>query len=212
MGAKARSNAFMTRTATALTLSVVLGLTTLSAQKKTTPTQPPKPEDVGKRINTPRPNARTVTFETREGTWMSVDVSPDGRKLVFDLLGDLYTLPLEGGTATAISRGPAYDHHPRFSPDGATIAFTSDEGGMENLWLASADGTSRRPLTTEKTAYVRSAAWLPDGDYIVARHEEGKRAGLPPNELWLYHRLGGSGVKLTVGSDLECGDWPGRLA
>ncbi len=139
---------------------------------------------------------------------MSVDVSPDGRKVVFDLLGDLYTLPLEGGTATAISRGPAYDHHPRFSPDGATIAFTSDEGGMENLWLASADGTNRRPLTTEKTAYVRSAAWLPDGDYLVARHEEGKRAGLPPNELWLYHRLGGSGVKLTVASDLNAATGP----
>ena len=107
----ARSNAFMTRTATALTLSVVLGLTTLGAQKKPAP-PPPKPEDVGKRINTPRPDARTVTFNTREGTWMSVDVSPDGRKVVFDLLGDLYTLPLEGGTATAISRGPAYDHHP----------------------------------------------------------------------------------------------------
>jgi Tol biopolymer transport system component/imidazolonepropionase-like amidohydrolase len=197
----------MKRNATALTLCLVLGLSTLAAQKKPAP-PPPKPDDVGKRINTPRPDARTVTFETREGTWMSVDVSPDGRTIVFDLLGDLYTLPIEGGTATAISRGPAYDHHPRFSPDGATIAFTSDEGGMENIWLANADGANRRPLTTEKTAYVRSAAWLPGGDYLVARHEEGKRAGLPPNELWLYHRLGGSGVKLTVASDLNAATGP----
>ena len=197
----------MTRTATALTLAIVLGLTTLAAQKKAAP-PPPKPDDVGKRINTPRPDARTVTFETREGTWMSVDVSPDGRRLVFDLLGDLYTLPLEGGTATAISRGPAYDHHPRFSPDGTSIAFTSDEGGMENLWIANSDGTNRRPVTAEKTAYVRSAAWLPDGEYLVARHEEGKRAGLPPNELWLYHRLGGSGVKLTAASDLNAATGP----
>jgi Tol biopolymer transport system component/imidazolonepropionase-like amidohydrolase len=197
----------MTRTATALTLAIVLGLTTLAAQKKAA-APPPKPDDVGKRINTPRPDARTVTFETREGTWMSVDVSPDGRRLVFDLLGDLYTLPLEGGPATAISRGPAYDHHPRFSPDGTSIAFTSDEGGMENLWIANSDGTNRRPVTAEKTAYVRSAAWLPDGEYLVARHEEGKRAGLPPNELWLYHRLGGSGVKLTAASDLNAATGP----
>ena len=79
---------------------------------------------------------------------------------------------------------------------------------MENLWLANADGANRRPLTTEKTAYVRSAAWLPGGDYLVARHEEGKRAGLPPNELWLYHRLGGTGVKLTVASDLNAATGP----
>lgn len=198
----------MTRTATALTLSLVLGLTTLAAQKK--PAAPPakSPDDAGKRINTPRPDARTATFETHEGTWMSVDVSPDGRTLVFDLLGDLYTVPIEGGTATAVSRGPAYDHHPRFSPDGRTLAFTSDEGGMENLWLADANGSNRRPVTSEKTAYIRSAAWLPDGDYLVARREDGKRAGLPPNELWLFHRLGGSGVKLTAAADLNAATGP----
>ena len=199
----------MTRTATALTLSIVLGFTTLGAQKKKAAPPPPKPpDDVGKRINTPRPDAKTVTFDTREGTWMSVDVAPDGRTLAFDLLGDLYTLPIDGGKATAISRGPAYDHHPRFSPDGKTLAFTSDEGGMENIWLADADGNNRRPLTTEKIAYVRSAAWLPDGDYLVARRVDGKRAGLPPNELWLFHRFGGSGVKLTVGTDLNAATGP----
>ena len=198
----------MTRTTTTLTLAVVLGFTTVAAQRKTPPPPPKPPDDIGKRINTPRPDAKTVMFDVREGTWMSVDVSPDGQTLVIDLLGDLYTLPIGGGTATAISRGPAYDHHPRFSPDGRSIAFTSDEGGMENLWLADIDGTGRRPLTTEKITYVRSAAWLPDGDYLVARREEGKRAGLPPNELWLYHRLGGSGIKITAASDLNAATGP----
>ena len=130
---------------------------------------------------------------------MSVDVSPDGRTLVFDLLGDLYTLPIEGGTATAISRGPAYDHHPRFSPDGTDHRLhVGRRRDGEPLARRAQTARNRRPLTTEKTAYVRSAAWLPDGDYLVARHEDGKRAGLPPNELWLFHRLGGTGVKLTV--------------
>ena len=55
---------------------------------------------------------RTVSFETSEGTWMSVDVSPDGQTLVFDLLGDLYTLPITGGEATRITSGPAYDGAP----------------------------------------------------------------------------------------------------
>lgn len=139
---------------------------------------------------------------------MSVDVSPDGKTIAFDLLGDLYTVPIAGGTAAALTRGPAFDYHPRYSPDGKTIAFTSDENGMENLWLIDADGRNRRALTSEKTAYVRSAAWLPGGAYLVARKEEAKRAGIPPCELWLYHRLGGNGIKLTSSDALNNASGP----
>ena len=159
-------------------------------------------------INTPRAEAKHVTFETTEGTWMSVDVSPDGATIVFDMLGDLYTVPIAGGAATALTKGPAFDYHPRYSPDGKTIAFTSDENGMENLWLIDADGKNRRALTAEKTAYVRSAAWLPGGEYLVARKEDGKRAGIPPTELWLYHRRGGNGIKLTSSDDLNSAAGP----
>src|SRR5438309_1028196 len=65
-------------------------------------------------LATPRP----LRFTTDEGTWMSVDVSPDGRTLVFDLLGDLYTMPITGGQAARITSGQAFDAMPRFSPDG----------------------------------------------------------------------------------------------
>ncbi len=174
----------------------------LAAQKKPAPAAAP-PKDAAAAINTPRPDARTVTFDTTEGTWMSVDVSPDGRTLVFDLLGDLYTVPIAGGPASALTHGPAFDYHPRFAPDGKTVAFTSDESGMENLWLVNADGTNRHALTTEKTASIRSAAWLPGGEFLVARRDDEKRAGIPPVELWLFHRLGGSGIKVTSSDDLD---------
>ena len=134
---------------------------------------------------------------------MSVDVSPDGKTIVFDLLGDIYAVPIAGGTATAITSGPAYDSHPRFSPDGKTIAFTSDRSGIENVWLMDADGKNPRALTTEKDAYVRSAAWTPDGNYLIARKEDGKRGGIPPVELWIYHREGGGGIKLTSSDDVS---------
>src|SRR5688572_26365452 len=62
--------------------------------------------------------SRTITFTTDVGSWMSVDVSPDGQTLVFDLLGDLYTMPITGGKATALTRGMGLDAQPRFSPDG----------------------------------------------------------------------------------------------
>src|SRR5437867_6937940 len=77
-----------------------------------------------------------LTFTTDEGTWMSVDVHPDGRTLIFDLLGDLYTLPIDGGQAKRVTEGGAYDYQPRFSPDGKRILVTSDRGGMPAVWLA----------------------------------------------------------------------------
>ncbi|MFQ5694370.1 MAG: TolB family protein, partial [Terriglobia bacterium] len=88
-----------------------------------------------KKEGLPLEPTRTIEFTTDEATWLSLDVSPDGRTLVFELLGDLYTLPLEGGQATRISDDMAFDSQPRFSPDGQRIAFLSDRDGAENLWI-----------------------------------------------------------------------------
>jgi Tol biopolymer transport system component/imidazolonepropionase-like amidohydrolase len=148
-------------------------------------------------INTPRADARRITFTVSESTWTSVDVSPDGRTLVLDILGDIYTLPISGGAATRITSGPAWDSQPEYSPDGKAIAFTSDRGGIENVWLMDAAGSNPRPLTSEKDAYVRNPVWTPDGRFLIARKEDGKRAGIPPVELWIYHREGGGGIALT---------------
>ena len=169
---------------------------------------PAAKKDPAAEINTPRPDARVVEFEAREGTWMSVDVSPDGKTLAFDLLGDVYALPIGGGEARALTSGPAWDAQPRFSPDGKTIAFSSDRGGIENVWLMDADGGHPRALTTEKEAYVRSPAWTPDGAYVVARKEDAKRAGIPPVELWMYHREGGGGIKLVSSDEVNNSSGP----
>src|SRR5678816_1714863 len=90
-----------------------------------TATPAPTKKDVAADVNAPREDARKIAFEVSEGTWTSVDISSDGGTLVFDLLGDLYSLPLAGGVAKALTRGPAWDSQPRFSPDGKTIAFTT---------------------------------------------------------------------------------------
>jgi Tol biopolymer transport system component/imidazolonepropionase-like amidohydrolase len=182
-----------------LAFTLASGAAVQAADKK----EPPKKKDVAAEINTPRTDARKVSLDLTEGTWMSVDVSPDGRTVLFDLLGDIFAVPATGGAAKALTTGTAWDSQPRFSPDGRVIAFTSDRGGIENLWLMGADGKDPRALTEEKDSYVRSAAWTPDGMYVVARKEDGKRAGLPPVELWMYHREGGSGVKLTSSDEMN---------
>jgi len=181
----------------------------LAAQKKpAAAAAAEKPKDPAADINTPRPETKKIAFDVSESTWSSVDVSPDGRSLVFDLLGDIYTLPAGGGTATPISRGPAWDHHPRFSPDGKQIAFTSDQNGIENLWIMDADGANRRAITSGKDAYLRSAVWTPDGQYLVSRREDAKLAGIPPVELWMFHRDGGAGIKLVTNDDVQNASGP----
>jgi imidazolonepropionase-like amidohydrolase/Tol biopolymer transport system component len=133
-------------------------------------------------------NTRTLKFTTTEGTWISVDVSRDGRTIVFDLLGDLYTLPIAGGTATRITSGPGFDTQARYSPDGTKIVFLSDRNGSENVWTANADGTQPRALSRGERLNFVSPTWTPDGQYVLVT-----RAG----QLWLYHRDGGSGVQMT---------------
>lgn len=110
-----------------------------------------------------------VSIDTDEGTWISVDVSPRGDEIAFDLLGDIYTIPIGGGEARALTSGIEWDMQPRYSPDGRSIAFTSDRAGGDNIWIMNRDGSSPRQVTKEKFRLLNSPAWTPDGNYIVAR-------------------------------------------
>src|SRR5690606_32083379 len=112
---------------------------------------------------------QAVTFDTDEGTWMNLDVSPDGRTIVFDLLGDIYRMPISGGTAERLIGGTAFDQQPRFSPDGTKIAFTSDRNGGDNVWVMNADGSDPKALTTETFRLYSSPDWTPDGRALFAR-------------------------------------------
>lgn len=139
----------------------------------------------------------TLSFQAREGTWMGVDVHPDGDRFVFDLLGDLYVLPVEGGRASKLTSGSDWDTEARWSPDGRTIAFTSDRGGNLEVWLMDADGGNAHPLTGKADARGSDAAWSPDGEYLAVRHRETDTSSIGTWELWLHDRLGGDGVRLT---------------
>ena len=141
--------------------------------------------------------ARTIDIDVTSGTWMSLDVSPDGDSIAFDLLGDIYTMPIEGGKATAINSGLAWSMQPRFSPDGSEIAFTSDAGGGDNIWIMDADGQNARQLTTESFRLINNPYWSPDGQYIAARKHFTTRRSLGTGEIWLYHRNGGGGIAVV---------------
>jgi Tol biopolymer transport system component len=170
----------------------------------------PPPQDTTKRDTTkvkldslPLKMTRNVTFETSDGTWLSLDVSPDGKTIVFELLGDLYTMPVTGGTATRISSGPGFDSQPRWSPDGKRIVFLSDRSGAENVWLCDPDGTKSKALTKGTNNLYASPEWTPDGNYIVVSRTSGVLGSV--YELWLIHKDGGSGaamLRVQVGPNM----------
>jgi Tol biopolymer transport system component len=160
--------------------------------------EPAKKDDAKKKVEgLPLKPNRTIEFTTDEGTWVSLDVSPDGKTILFELLGDLYTVGIEGGEAKAITTGLPFDSSPRYSPDGKSIAFVSDKDGAENLWVAARDGSEARPLTKDKQSLFVSPSWTPDGDYVlVSRQPQQPWSSF---ELWMYHVRGGSGIAITKG-------------
>jgi len=142
-------------------------------------------------------NYKTHSFTTTEGTWMNLDVSPNGQTIVFDMLGDIYTLPITGGTAKAIRTGIPFEVQPKYSPDGSKISFTSDAGGGDNIWIMNADGSDAKQITKEDFRLLNNATWMPDGNYLVARKHFTSGRSLGAGEMWQYHITGGSGIQLT---------------
>lgn len=141
--------------------------------------------------------AQTINLDTRSGTLMSVDVSPDGKQVVFDLLGDLYLLPIAGGEAKALTHSMAWEMQARFSPDGKQLSYMSDAAGGDNIWLMNLDGSGAHALTKESFRLLNNPVWHPNGQYIAARkHFSGTRS-IGSGEIWLYHKDGGSGVQLN---------------
>lgn len=141
----------------------------------------------------PLEGVRTVRVATDEGTWLSLDVSPDGSTLVFDLLGDLYTLPIGGGRATRITSGLAFDTQARWSPDGSRVLFVSDRSGGENLWTLEVASGDTTQITKGNGSTWMSPDWTPDGDYVVASKGDSR---LGVHRLWMGHVSGGAGKVL----------------
>jgi Tol biopolymer transport system component len=150
-----------------------------------------------------RGKTRDIDFTTSEGTWMSVDESPDGSWIVFDLLGHVYRVPSSGGTATVLTQnsGVALNLQPRISPDGKSIAFISDRRGQYNLWVMNADGSNPRAVFSDLNATALEPAWTPDGNFILVRkggRGGGGEGGAPAGGIWMYHKDGGAGTSLVA--------------
>lgn len=133
---------------------------------------------------------RQFHLETSTGTWMSLDVRPDGQEIVFDLLGDIYTLPIAGGKAKRLIGDLSFESHPKYNADGKMLVMTSDRSGSENIWTYDIDSSEWLQITKDKDKNYQSAEWTPDGEYIIAAK------GIRNLKMHMYHYEGGGGVQL----------------
>ncbi|MFY8036531.1 MAG: amidohydrolase family protein [Cyclobacteriaceae bacterium] len=178
---------------------LLLSILALGAQsqepKKEAKADSVKKEKPKKKRDLPLEVGRRIPIKTTEGTWMSLDVSPDGKTIAFDFLGDIFTMPITGGKPTQFTSGMSFDSHPKFSPDGTKLLFISDRSGGDNIWWFALDKKDSLQVTKGNTDHYQSAEWTPDGNYIV-----GSR-GTRNLKLWMFHKDGGSGAQLISKPD-----------
>ncbi|HSX54748.1 MAG TPA: amidohydrolase, partial [Sphingomonas sp.] len=160
----------------------------------------------------PMTGRRTLSYEVSSGTFMSLAISPDGKTILFDMLGELYAMPASGGRAVPIAQGIAFEVQPTFSPDGKWIAYVSDRSGGDNVWIARADGSEARRITDEDDGAVRtSPEWSADGKHVYVSRV---RIRWDRYELWKHPVDGGPGELVAPAKlkpDAPRGAWQSTL-
>lgn len=133
--------------------------------------RPPGDDAAGQRLR----------YQVDEGTWLSLDVSPDSAFVWFDLLGDIYRAPIDGGKTERVRAGDSWDTAPQLSPSGDRVAFVSDGGeGMRELWIMDTDGGNATQVTdTERD--IAKFVWNDDGRSLNIVRSPAKR--LADNEV-----------------------------
>ena len=155
-------------------------------------------------VNNPPYALNEAAISTTETTWSSLDVAPNGKFMIFDMLGDLYKVDIDGGDASPLTQDFAWNIHPSISPDGKQVAFISDRDGLSNVWIMDIDGENLHQVTSEKNNLIHSPKWSPDGEYLVVTKGIMSSRSIPAGEIWMYHKSGGDGLQIKARPAKHC--------
>ncbi|MBO9604290.1 MAG: PD40 domain-containing protein [Novosphingobium sp.] len=152
---------------------------------------------------------KMLAYEAHEATWSQLDLSPDGKTILFDVLGDIYRMPAQGGEATPVLTGDAWERDAVLSPDGKWMAFISDRSGVTNLWVSRPDGSEARQLSTDTSLVLyTSPAWSPDGKSVFVSRAVHRVLAF---ELWRFALDGAKPALIVAAQPRGNEGWDDRI-
>jgi tricorn protease len=115
---------------------------------------------------------RTVTYTSGASEFSP---SYDERYVAFAVHGSLFAMPRGGGKATRLTQGPYHDHSIAWSPDARKIAFLSDRGGQEDVWLVESDDPEHPELVKAHKFKIKQLTSSPESESSLNFSPDGRR-------------------------------------
>ena len=118
-----------------------------------------------------RPHVADVKSEIRAldpAGQVDYALAPNGKRTLFSARGDIFSVPTENGATRNLTSTQGVDEdHPAWSPDGRTIAYTTDAGGSQQIALRPAEGGTEKILTSFAEGYFYGPIFSPDGKTLA---------------------------------------------
>ena len=156
--------------------------------------------DDGMRTGTRWVDAKTAIREQDTAQQTDFGLAPNGKRAVFSARGDVFTLPIEhGNTRNLTQTSGADEDHPSWSPDGRTIAYTTDVSGEQQIAVRPAEGGAERILTRFDRGFLYGPRWSPDGERLAFSDHE--------HRLWYVPVAGGEPLQVARDEFTEIHDY-----
>jgi Tol biopolymer transport system component len=179
-------------------MSVVIGVAALSSLAAQAPRRAAPQKPAAARPAAKPTGAKTIDVTVREGTSMSVAISPDGRTIATDMQGSIWTMPAAGGEMTRITDVFNDARQPMWSRDGRALTFFAYRGGGYDIWQVNADGSNQKQLTWGAFD-DREPIWSHDGTRLAFSSDRGDPLGSNYN-IWILDTRSGELRQITKGN------------